>query len=75
MSTLSSLLPMLREVALSSTGVPLSGALLYSYAAGTTTPLATYSDVALTIPNTNPVVANAGGVFPPIYVANARLQV
>ncbi len=42
-------------------GNPLSGGLLYTYAAGTTTPLATYSDAGLTIPNANPVVLNASG--------------
>lgn len=33
----------------------------YTYAAGTLTPKATYQDAALTIPNTNPIVANARG--------------
>jgi hypothetical protein len=70
MSTLASLLPQLREVALDATGTPMAGALLYSYAAGTATPLATYSDAALTTPNSNPVVANSGGLFPPIYLSN-----
>lgn len=74
MSTLASLLPMLREVALDATGAPMGGALLYSYAAGTSTPLATYSDSALTTPNTNPVVANAGGLFPAIYLSNAAYK-
>ncbi len=42
-------------------GGPLSGGKLWTYAAGTTTPLATYSDAAGTTPNTNPVVLNARG--------------
>jgi hypothetical protein len=42
-------------------GDPVSGALLYTYAAGTTTPATTYSDVALTTPNSNPVVADSAG--------------
>jgi len=42
-------------------GDPLSGGLLYTYSAGTTTPLATYSDVGLTTPNANPVVLNSAG--------------
>jgi len=71
MSTLASLLPQLREVALDATGTPMAGALLYSYAAGTSTPLATYSDVGLTTPNANPVVANSGGLFGPIYLSAA----
>lgn len=42
-------------------GAPLSGGLLYTYAAGTTTPQATYSEVTLTTPNANPVVLDAAG--------------
>lgn len=44
-----------------SNGVMLAGGKLCSYQAGTSTPLATYSDVGLTTPNTNPVVLNASG--------------
>ena len=50
------------------TGVPLNGALLYFYASGTNTPLATYSDPLLTTSNSNPVAANAAGVFPNIFL-------
>jgi hypothetical protein len=43
-------------------GNPLSGGLLYTYAAGTpNTPLATYTDVGLTTPNANPVVLDSAG--------------
>ncbi len=42
-------------------GVPLAGGLLYSYAAGTSTPLATYTDYTGATPNTNPVVLDATG--------------
>src|SRR3954470_8842756 len=38
-----------------------SGARLFFYAAGTSTKLNTYSDRALTIANTNPVVLNSAG--------------
>ena len=34
------------------TGLPLNGGLLYTYQAGSSTPLATYSDNLGTIPNT-----------------------
>jgi hypothetical protein len=45
-------------------GVPLSGGLLYTYAAGTTTPLTTYtSNTGLAI-NTNPIVLNSAGRVP-----------
>lgn len=44
-----------------STGVPLGLGKLCSYAAGTTTPLATYSDRTLMTTNSNPMVLSAGG--------------
>jgi len=40
---------------------PLSGGLLYSYVAGTSTPLPTYTDASGTVPNTNPVVLDSSG--------------
>jgi len=43
------------------TGLPLSGGLLYTYQAGSTTPLATYSDSAGTIANTNPLTLGTDG--------------
>ena len=46
---------------LDNNGDPLSGGKLYTYAAGTTTNLATYSDSALSSANANPVVLDAGG--------------
>jgi len=42
-------------------GLPLVGGKLYTYAAGTTTLKATYSDAAATVPNTNPVILNSRG--------------
>lgn len=42
-------------------GVPLVGGKLYSYASGTTTPLATYTSSTGTVANTNPIILNAGG--------------
>ena len=44
-----------------STGVPLTGGLLYTYQAGSSTPLASYTDNAGLFPNTNPIVMNADG--------------
>jgi hypothetical protein len=49
-------------------GEILPDAKLYWYESGTSTPLATYSDEALTTPNANPVVADAAGRFPPIWL-------
>jgi hypothetical protein len=51
-----------------SSGVPLSGALLNIYEAGTTTPLTTYSDSALSVANANPVVSDSNGYFGDIFV-------
>lgn len=42
-------------------GAPLAGGLLYSYAAGTTTPKATYTTAAGDVENSNPVVLDAYG--------------
>lgn len=42
-------------------GVPAVGAKLFTYAAGTTTKLATYVDQSGTTPNTNPVILNSRG--------------
>ena len=45
-------------------GVPLAGGLIYTYEAGTTTPQATYTTSAGTIPHTNPIVLNSAGRVP-----------
>lgn len=42
-------------------GFPLAGGKLFTYAAGTTTPQATYVDSTQTTPNTNPVILNFRG--------------
>ena len=42
-------------------GAPLAGGKLYTYAAGTTTPLATYTDQGGLTANTNPVILDANG--------------
>ena len=42
-------------------GAPLSGGLLYTYAAGTTTPLATYTDSTGVSANTNPITLDSRG--------------
>lgn len=55
---------------LDSNGNPLSGGLLYTYAAGTTTPLATYTDYGGATPNANPVVLNSRGEAS-IWLSNA----
>lgn len=56
-------------------GVPLAGALLYFYAAGTTTPITVYQDNGLITPHASPVVADASGIFPAIYVNSATYKI
>lgn len=43
-------------------GVPLAGGKVYTYAAGTTTDKAVYTDAAMGTPEANPVILNAAGV-------------
>jgi hypothetical protein len=42
-------------------GVPLSGGLIYTYIAGTTTPAPTYTSGSGVVANTNPIVLDAAG--------------
>jgi hypothetical protein len=42
-------------------GVPLSGGLIYTYQAGSSTPLSTFTDINGTIANTNPIILNSSG--------------
>jgi hypothetical protein len=46
------------------TGLPLNGGLIYTYQAGSTTPLATYTDINGTIANSNPIVLDSSGRTP-----------
>lgn len=45
-------------------GVPLTGGLLYTYSAGTTTPQATYTSISGDTANTNPIVLDSAGRTP-----------
>lgn len=45
-------------------GVPLAGGLIYSYAAGTTTPKVTYTSSLGTIAHPNPIILNSAGRVP-----------
>lgn len=42
-------------------GIPLAGGLLYTYAAGTSTPIATYTTASGSIANSNPIVLDSAG--------------
>ena len=48
---------------------PVSGGKLYMYEAGTTTPVTTYTDAALSIAHPHPIIADSAGQFDPVYIA------
>jgi len=56
-----SLLPNAKQTFLDQNGSPLVGGKVYTYVPGTTTFVTTYSDSALTIANTDPVVLDSAG--------------
>ncbi|WP_148301852.1 hypothetical protein [Sneathiella glossodoripedis] len=64
-----------RVRALDSAGDPLSGAKLYFYQAGTSTPEDTYTDAALSVAHANPVVADSEGKFATIYLQSLNYKV
>jgi hypothetical protein len=49
-------------------GLPIPGARLQFYATGTTTPAPVYSSASLATPLANPVTADSGGLFAPIFL-------
>lgn len=58
---------------LNNSGIPLAAGCIFTYAAGTTTPAATYVDSTGTGQNTNPIILNAGG-FADIWLPNAAFK-
>lgn len=58
---MASLIPTGKQLYLGNDGLPLNGGKLFTYLAGTSTPKATYSDAAGTVPNANPIILNARG--------------
>lgn len=57
-------------------GLPAGGALAYFYAIGTTTEIEVWLDSGKTVSTTNPVVADANGTFPQVYIeTNAKVVV
>ena len=58
---MSALAPTLKQRFFDTNGAPLVGGKLYSYAAGTTTPKATYTDESLGAANANPIILDANG--------------
>jgi hypothetical protein len=69
-------IPIALQQVISANGQPLSGALLYIYQAGTVaTPQNAFSDPGLTIPLSNPLVADSTGRLPMFYLANGSVHV
>lgn len=68
MSTILPRFVMPYQTALSLIGAIIPGAKLYFYESGTTTPQDTYSQDNGTVPNSNPVTADASGTFPNIFL-------
>jgi hypothetical protein len=55
------LAPQFRQQFFNANGLPLAGGQIYTYAAGTTTPQATYTSSTGSTPNTNPIVLDSSG--------------
>lgn len=56
-------------------GEVLSGGLLYTFSAGTTTPQTVFQDTGLTIPHPNPIVFDASGRVPMFYAADGFIKI
>lgn len=56
-------------------GEPLSGGLLYFYAAGTTTPQLAYQDAALSIPHPWPMVCDSAGRLSQFFLADGSIKI
>lgn len=54
---------------------PLNGGLLYTYAAGTTTPQSAYQDSGLTIPYPNPITLDSAGRVPQLFFADGSIKI
>jgi len=58
---MAALMPQGKQQYFTAGGIPLVGGKVYTYAAGTTTPLATYTTAAADTPNANPVILDSRG--------------
>ena len=56
-----SIAPVVKHQFFDNNGDPLAGGLLFTYSPGTSTKLTTYSDVDLSVANTNPIVLDSAG--------------
>jgi hypothetical protein len=74
---ITTLMPLPKQQFLSALGTPLVGGKVYTYAAGTTNPKATYTDAAGTINQPNPIPLNVRGepASPIYWSGNYRVEV
>lgn len=70
-----SLLPTPRQFAVDQNGAPMAGAKLYFYASGTSAPKTVYADAGLSTAHPQPVVADAAGLWPAIYLGAGDYKV
>ena len=61
--------------ALNANGDPVAGAQAFFYTSGTTTPVTVFSDAAEQTPHPSPLLADAEGVFPPVFRSGQPLKV
>lgn len=74
MSTPTALMPFPRQQFFTANGQVLAGGFLYTYAAGTSTPLAAYTDSTGNTPLSNPIVLDAGGMAS-IWLSSANYKI
>ncbi|TAJ89740.1 hypothetical protein [Reyranella sp.] len=72
---MANLMPVPRLVAVDGNGHVMPGALLYFYVTGTTTPKAVYANAGGSPELSNPVEADANGLFPAIYLGSGNYKV
>lgn len=71
---MANLMPVPRLVAVDGDGHVMPGALLYFYVTGTTTPKAVYANAGGSPELSNPVEADANGLFPAIYLGSGNYK-
>lgn len=70
-----SLFPRSLTQVINTAGRKAAGALVYFFEAGTTTPRTVYTDDALAVPQAHPVVCDANGIIPAIYLPYGSYRV
>lgn len=69
------LLPQGRQRYYDNDGLPLAGGKVYTYAAGTSTPQAAYTDADGTVPHTNPIILDAKGEAVIYWAGNYKVNI